>query len=103
MCVCGEASNGVEALEMANMYKPDLVLLDLFMPVANGIESASAIRSISPKTRVVIVTMYPDLVGKRMAKLAGVDFVIDKMKCLEGLTAALQTLFGVSKPPTIVA
>lgn len=88
---------------MANMYKPDLVLLDLFMPVANGIESASAIRSISPKTRVVIVTMYPDLVGKRMARLAGVDFVIDKMKCLEGLTAALQTFFGVSKPPTIVA
>src|SRR5690348_17391589 len=64
--VCGEAVNGLEALELANQCKPDVVLMDLLMPLANGIESASAIRSVLPKTRIVIVTMFPDLVGKSM-------------------------------------
>lgn len=100
--VCGEASNGIEALEMANRYKPDLVLLDLLMPLANGIESASAIRSILPKTRVVIVTMFPELVGKSMARMAGIDLVIDKTKCAPGLTAAFKTVFSeASEPPSI--
>lgn len=39
--VCGEAANRVEALELANRCKPDLVLMDLLMPLANGIESAT--------------------------------------------------------------
>jgi DNA-binding NarL/FixJ family response regulator len=101
--VCGEAANGIEALEMANRFKPDLVLMDLLMPLANGIESASAIRSASPKTHVVIVTMFPDLVGKSMAKLAGIDMVIDKTKCVAGLTDAFQTLFRDSPEPPSLA
>src|SRR6185437_9946480 len=76
--VCGEAANGIEALEIATQCKPDVVLMDLLMPVANGIESASAIRSALPKTRIVIVTMFPELVGTSMTKMAGIDLVVDK-------------------------
>lgn len=99
--VCGEASNGIEAMELANQCKPDLVLMDLLMPFANGIESASAIRSLLPKTHVVVITMFPDLIGKGMARLAGIDFVIDKTKCAPALTTAIQTLFKESEPPLI--
>lgn len=99
--VCGEASNGIEALEMANRYKPDLILIDLLMPFANGVESASAIRSVLPKTRVLLITMFPDLVGTSMAKLAGIDRVIDKTKCAAELASAIQTLFRDPEPPSI--
>ena len=100
--VCGEAANGVEALEMANQCKPDVVLMDLLMPLANGIESASAIRSILPKTRIVIVTMFPDLVGKSMTKMAGIDVVVDKTKCAPGLKAAFDSFRNnVPEPPAI--
>ncbi|MGH9574017.1 MAG: response regulator transcription factor [Candidatus Acidiferrales bacterium] len=98
--VCGEAANGVQALEMANQFKPDVVLMDLLMPLANGIEAASAIRSVLPKTRIVIITMFPDLVGKSMTKMAGIDLVVDKTKCAPGLLAAFKTLFSnVHEPP----
>lgn len=100
--VCGEAVNGLEALELANQCKPDVVLMDLLMPLANGIESASAIRSILPKTRIVIVTMFPDLVGKSMTKMAGIDLVVDKTKCAPGLTAAFNAFRNnVPEPPAL--
>jgi DNA-binding NarL/FixJ family response regulator len=101
LCVCGEACNGVEALDMANRYKPDLVVMDLLMPIANGVESASAMRSTLPETRIVIVTMYPELIGQSVARMAGIDAVIDKTKCAAGLTSALQTFFGESELPSI--
>ena len=101
--VCGEASTGIEALEMANRYKPDLILMDLLMPLANGVESASAIRSVLPKTHVLLITMFPDLVGTSMAKLAGIDFVIDKTKCGLELTTAINTLFSEPEPPAIAS
>lgn len=100
--VCGEAVNGLEALELANQCKPDVVLMDLLMPLANGIESASAIRSILPKTRIVIVTMFPDLVGKSMTKMAGIDLVVDKTKCAPGLIAAFNAFRNnVPEPPAL--
>lgn len=99
--VCGEAANGIEALEIATQCKPDVVLMDLLMPVANGIESASAIRSALPKTRIVIVTMFPELVGTSMTKMAGIDLVVDKTKCASGLLAAFTLFSNVPEPPAI--
>lgn len=71
------------------------------MPLANGIESASAIRSILPETHLVIITTFPELVGASMARMAGFDAVIDKAKCSVGLTSALQSFFGESVLPSI--
>lgn len=96
--VCGEATNGVEALEIARRSKPDLVLLDLMLPITNGVEAASAIRSVLPKKRVAIVTMFPELLGKSMAKMAGIDLIIDKTKCVPGLMSALKEFAENTQP-----
>jgi DNA-binding NarL/FixJ family response regulator len=56
--VCAEASNGREAVEKAVEFKADLVIMDVSMPVMNGIDAARQIRTVSPSTKVVIFTMH---------------------------------------------
>jgi DNA-binding NarL/FixJ family response regulator len=55
--VVGEASNGVEALQLASQYLPDVILIDIAMPVMNGIEATRAITRELPSVKVVILTM----------------------------------------------
>jgi DNA-binding NarL/FixJ family response regulator len=77
--VVGEAENGKEAVEKAQELKPDLVVLDLAMPVMNGIEAASVLKRLSPSLPVVIFTDYaggPHLA--EIALLAGVNAVVPK-------------------------
>lgn len=58
--VVGEASNGDEAISLANKLKPDVVLMDITMPSINGVEATRQILSENPKTGVLIVTMLDD-------------------------------------------
>lgn len=63
--VCGEARNGKQAIEQVQKLKPEVVLLDIKMPVMNGIHAAYEIRSISPSTKIVMFTVhdYPQVVS----------------------------------------
>jgi DNA-binding NarL/FixJ family response regulator len=56
--VCGEASNGREVVEFVKNSKPDLVILDLVMPDTDGLKVIRAIREISPKTEVLVLTIH---------------------------------------------
>jgi len=56
--VCGEATNGREALEKVKQLKPDVAVLDISMPLLNGIEATRQIRKLSPNTEVLILTMH---------------------------------------------
>ncbi len=56
--VVGEASDGRMALEKAMELKPDVIILDIAMPLLNGIEAAKRIRKVLPKTKVLILSMY---------------------------------------------
>ena len=56
--VVGEASNGAEAIEMANTLGPDVVLTDIRMPGMNGIEVTRRIKAVCPGTAVIVLTMY---------------------------------------------
>jgi len=47
--VCGEAANGLEAIKQAEILKPDFVLIDLRMPIMNGIETAAVLKRLLPK------------------------------------------------------
>ena len=58
MLVVGEGSNGAEAVEQAGALQPDVVLLDLVMPVLGGVEATSGILERSPKSRVLILTSF---------------------------------------------
>lgn len=54
--VVGEAANGAEAVELARKHRPDVVLMDLLMPVMDGITATSAIRQQMPDTEVIALT-----------------------------------------------
>lgn len=54
--VVGEAENGAEALEQARLLKPDVVLMDLLMPVMGGIEAIGKLRAELPETEVIAIT-----------------------------------------------
>ena len=56
--VCGEAEDGRQAIEKASTLKPDLVLLDLSMPVMNGHEAAREILRADPRVKIVVFTMH---------------------------------------------
>jgi DNA-binding NarL/FixJ family response regulator len=73
--VCGEATDGREAVEKAQRLKPDVVVLDLAMPVMNGLDAAREIRRLSPALPLVMFTNFsmPQFINE--ALLAGVRAV----------------------------
>jgi DNA-binding NarL/FixJ family response regulator len=56
--VCAEAANGREAVEKANELQPDVAVLDIGMPLLNGVEATRQIRRVSPGTEILILTMH---------------------------------------------
>jgi DNA-binding NarL/FixJ family response regulator len=100
--VCGEAANGLEGLEKATELRPDLVLLDLSMPIMNGVEVASLIRSRMPNTPVVLYTMFDDVLGKPLAATLGIAAIVSKSDGLAKLLARIKALLESStlvQPP----
>ena len=91
--VCGEASNGVEAIRQANELRPDLVLMDLAMPQMNGLEAAKVLRITMPTVPVVLLTLHGDLIGPRSSVL-GVTLVLSKDDGLAPLLRCLERLLG---------
>jgi len=92
MRVCGEAADGTDAVKKASECKPDLILMDVVMPNLNGLQAAAAIRKLLPETRIVIFTMFGDVIGKSLAKAVGVDLVITKGTSTQSLIQQLQPL-----------
>jgi len=56
----GEAATGYEAIELANTHNPDLVIMDLGMPLLDGIEACKAIKKEHPQTKVIVLTSHTD-------------------------------------------
>ena len=77
--VCGEAVDGVDAIEKATKLKSDLALLDLSMPGMNGMETAPALKRLMPHALIVAFSMYAELLGKSLPSTIGIDAVIDKL------------------------
>ena len=76
--VCGEAANGLEAIKQAEVLKPDFILIDLRMPIMNGIETATVVRRILPNTHIVLFSNYTDDLRNIRASAVGIDLVMAK-------------------------
>ncbi|MGH9551636.1 MAG: response regulator transcription factor, partial [Terriglobales bacterium] len=76
--ICGEAENGRDAVERVKELQPDVVLLDLSMPLMNGLEAARPIKAIAPRTHILMFTLhtYPQLLDE--ARKAGIAHVVSK-------------------------
>jgi DNA-binding NarL/FixJ family response regulator len=94
--VCGEAENGAVAVEKVKALNPDVVILDLSMPVMNGLEAARAIASIAPKTAMVLFTMHASEHLMKDAQNAGIKDVISKS---DGPAKLLTSLENIVKNP----
>lgn len=89
--VCGEAQNGREAITKVEDLKPDVVILDLQMPVMNGLEAAREIHARAPATVMVMFTMHNSPQLLQEAHEAGIKNVISKTDSLAaGLLPALK-------------
>jgi two-component system response regulator DevR len=90
--VVAEAGTVAEALEMARKYEPDIVVMDVRLPDGSGIEACREIRADLPKTKVVILTSYPDEEAVLSAIIAGASGYLLKQIRARDLVAALEAV-----------
>ncbi len=76
--ICGEAVDGVDALEQAPQLNPDLIILDLAMPRMNGLQTARKLRAYSPLLTIILFTGHADLLQPREVATSGVNAVVPK-------------------------
>ncbi len=91
--VCGEAENGQDGVEQTLQLKPDLVLLDMSMPVMTGLQAAAAIRRLSPSTKIIMVSMHDSPLMVKEAQAAGADAYITKASAGKELLPTMLRLF----------
>jgi len=89
--VVGEAQNGDEAIKQAQLLRPDVILIDLEMPILDGYKTTQFIKSQEPSVFIIILTIHGDSLARQRASQAGADFFIEKSAPLEEL---LQTILS---------
>ena len=76
--ICGEAEDGLKAIDQAKALAPSIVILDLAMPVMNGLAAARQISKISPGSILVMYTLFANEQLAKEAKAAGIQAVVSK-------------------------
>jgi two-component system chemotaxis response regulator CheY len=76
--VCGEAENGKEAIKKAQELRPDLIVLDLSMPVMNGFDAARILKRLMPTVPLIMYSAFGDKLAEKQARLIGISEVVSK-------------------------
>ena len=101
--VVGEACDGAEAIAQAGLLQPDVILMDLEMPVMDGFAATRQIKADQPGVRVIILSIHTDVLAVQKARAAGADDFIVKGAGLQTLLNAIlvgnsfETIFGGSR------
>jgi two-component system, NarL family, response regulator NreC len=92
MEIVGEAGNGREALDLAGQLQPDVIVMDVAMPELNGIEATRRIADVSPRSRVLALSMHKDSVYVREILRAGARGYLLKDSIASDLLAAVRAI-----------
>jgi len=95
--VVAQAEDGIDAIEKAKHYKPDVVLLDITMPRMNGIETTKKLKSLMPKIKIVSLSMHSEKQYVKGVLEAGADGYLLKNCTNRQLTEAIQSVYDGKK------
>jgi len=98
--VCGEAANGREAIDQVRKLSPDVVILDISMPVMGGLEAAAEIRRLAPQTKILILTMHDSMQMRERARAAGADSFVVKAESGRKLMQMVKFLLEIGEAET---
>jgi DNA-binding NarL/FixJ family response regulator len=90
--IVGEADNGQSAIELAAALRPDVILMDVEMPIVDGISATRSIKQANPASRVIILSIHNDEATRVEAQSAGADDFVDKGEPLTTLLQAIKTI-----------
>lgn len=90
--ICAEAENGRKAIEEAQAWQPDLILLDLSMPVMNGLDAARILKQLMPKVPIIMFSIYSDAFTEKEARSAGVSVLVSKFDDMSALARTARRL-----------
>jgi len=90
--IVGEVENGVDAVVFANRLKPDVIILDIRMPNADGILALESIRRSNRISKIIILTNYPYPQYKQKCLEAGADYFFSKSEEIEKMIGTLQDI-----------
>lgn len=101
--VVGEASDGLEVIALAQQFHPDVALLDFAMPTLNGVGAVREIARVSPRTKIILLTMYTEEHHVLEALRAGVKGCVSKTQAAEHLLQAIREVRagGVYLSPSV--
>lgn len=97
--ICAEAANGQEAVEKTLSLKPDIVILDLSMPVMNGVEAARQIRQLVPSAKIIVFSMHDFAQLAETVKQAGADAYVSKSSRVDKLYEAIRDVLSNGSTP----
>jgi DNA-binding NarL/FixJ family response regulator len=95
--VCGEATDGREAVDKATQLHPDVVVLDFKMPRADGLKAGSEIRMTMPTVPILMYTMYKTRALEVAAKMVGIRQVVGKEDGANQLLSAIESELATKK------
>lgn len=96
--ICAEAEDGRDALEKAQKFHPEFVVLDYCMPNMDGLETAPKLKNIIPKSSIVMLTAFKDKLLEEKAYKAGISWVLAKTEARRVLDFA-RILLRPDTPP----
>src|SRR5262252_4599463 len=76
--VCGEAENGQDAIEKAQEFHPDLIVLDLSMPVMNGLDAARVLKRVMPSVPLIMFSAFGGSLSEKEVKRIGISELVSK-------------------------
>ena len=98
MSVVGEAANGVDALELVGCVQPEVVLMDVAMPVLDGIQTTRLLHRMHPQAAVIVLTIHEDNMTRRNAADAGAAGFVAKSSPVECLLETIRDVARRSQP-----